>query len=98
MFETSKDLLFLTIGFSVLLVSVLFSWILYEIAKTIKGVNKTVSGAEKIVNSIDNVVNKLGDKMGSAVALLTVLAKGSQQVIDIMHTKKEESKKTKKKK
>jgi len=99
MLETSKDLLNIMLGSSVLLVSLLFSWILFEIAKTIKSVNKTVGGVQKIVDSIDNTVNKLGDKMGNAVAFFTVLAKGGQQVLDIVQSKKEtKKKKTKTKK
>lgn len=97
MLETSKDLLNMTIGFSVLLVSVLFSWILFEIARTIKNVNKTVGGVQKIVDTIDKAVDKISDKMGNAVSLLAVLAKGGQQVIDIMHNKKEKEEKKKKK-
>ncbi len=98
MLETSKDLLNISIGFSVLLISVLFSWILLEIARTIKSVNKTVGGVQKIVDTIDNAVDKISDKMGNAVSLLAVLAKGGQQVIDIMHNKKEKKEESKKEK
>lgn len=96
MLENSKDVLNIVLAVSVLTVSVFFSWILFEIARTMKGIHKTVDGVQKIVDSIDNAVNKLGDKMGNAVAFLTVLAKGGQQVLDMVQSKKETKKKTKK--
>lgn len=98
MLENSKDLLNILLGSSVLLVSLFFSWILFEIAKTIKSVNNTVSGVQKIVDSIDSTVNKLGDKMGNAVAFISVLAKGGQQVMEMVQNKKESEKKKKTKK
>lgn len=97
MLETSKDLLNLTIGFSVLMVSVLLSWILFEVAKTIKGVNKTVSGVQKVVDTVDKAVDKIGDKMGNAVSLLALLAKGGQQVIEIINKKEKQTKNKKSK-
>ena len=88
MFETSKDLLNLLLGVSVALVAVLFSWVLFEIGRMIKGVNDTINGMKKLVNSVNEVVDKFKDKAGEGMAYLTVLIKSGQEVMKLIQKKK----------
>ena len=55
MFETSKDVLNLLLGFSILWVALWFSWILYQIGRTLKGVNDTINIVKNITILLDGV-------------------------------------------
>ena len=98
MFETSRDLLNLLLGFSVTLVAVLFSWVMYEIAKTIKGVNDTIKIVQKIAKGIDEGVENFKSKAGNAAAFLTVFIKSAQSILETVNKKKTAKKKTSTKK
>ncbi|MBU1202936.1 hypothetical protein KKH39_02755 [Patescibacteria group bacterium] len=98
MLENSKDLLNLLLGFSVTLVAILFSWVLYEIAKTIKGLNNTLKVIENIANGIDEGVQNFKSKAGNASAFLTVFVKSAQSIIKTISEKKGARKNSKNKK
>lgn len=98
MLETSKDLLNLLLGFSVTLVAVLFSWMIYEITRTIKGVNDTVKVVKNIADGIDEGVQNFKSKAGNAAAFLTVFIKSAQSILKTVNTKKSAKKNSKNKK
>ncbi|MBT4516352.1 MAG: hypothetical protein HOC78_00450 [Candidatus Komeilibacteria bacterium] len=98
MLETSKDLLNIMLGSSALIVALLFSWLLYQTARTIKGVNDIIKVVQNIVSNIDEGVNTFKDKAGNAAAFLTVFIKGAQSILTTVNKKKTSSKKTSTKK
>jgi len=98
MLETSKDLLNVMLGSSVLLVALLFSWLLYQSARTIKGLNDTISVIQNIVKNIDEGVNIFKNKANNAGAFLSVFIKGAQSVLDTIREKKSSAKKSSAKK
>lgn len=96
MLETSRDLLNIMLGSSVLLVAILFSWVLYQGGRAMKGINDTIKVVENIAKNVDEGVKTFKDKAGNAAAFLTVLMKGGQEFMKTMQ-KKKASKTTKKK-
>jgi len=94
MLESSKDVLNLVLGFSILLVAALFSWVLYQMGRMIKNVNDTMKTVQKIVTNIDESINNFKSKAGNAAAFLTVFMKGAQEVVKTINKKR--SKKTSK--
>ena len=98
MLETSRDVLNLVIGFSILWIALWLSWILYHIGKTLKGVNKTVTGVQKIVDSLQDGIKTMKSKTNSAAAYFTVLLKSGQQFLKLVQKKKTPRKRTKKQK
>ncbi|MBT4210107.1 MAG: hypothetical protein HOE19_04315 [Candidatus Komeilibacteria bacterium] len=100
MLETSKDLLNIMMGSSVLLVALLFSWLLYQTARTLKGVNDTIKVIQNIIGNIDEGVTTFKSKAGNAAAFLTVFIKSAQSIlttIDQKKTRKKSRKKSRKK-
>lgn len=99
MLETSKDVLNLLLGFSIVMVAILFSWVLYQMGKILKDVNETVKVTKNIAHSIDEAVAKFKNRAGDVAAYLTVLAKGGKEIVKIIqsHTgRKEKQPKNKK--
>jgi len=98
MLETSKDLLNIMLGSSVLLIAILFSWLLYQSARTIKGLNDTIKIIQNIVNNVDEAVNNFKSKAGNAAAFLTVFIKSAQSILSTVKEKKSSAKKSSAKK
>ena len=98
MLETSKDVLYLLIGFCLVWLSLWFSWIPYQIGRTLKNFNKTIESIQGIVNSLQEGVNTLKDKTSGAAAYLTVLIKSGQQLMQMIQKKRKPSSSKKKNK
>ena len=94
MLETSKDLLNIMIGSSVLIVALLFSWLLYQSARAIKGMNDIIKVAQNIAKNIDEGVNVFKSKAGNAAAFLTVLIKSAQSILSTVNKNTVNKKKT----
>jgi hypothetical protein len=91
MLETSRDVLNLLLGFSVLLLAIWLSWIFYQVGKTLQNVNKTISGIQKATESFTQLMHKFKEKTNSAGAYLTVLLKSGQQILEFVKTKKDKT-------
>ena len=88
MLETSKDLLNIMLGSSVLIVALLFSWLLYQTARTIKGANDAIKLVQNLVNNIDDCVKTLKSKAGNAAAFGAIIVKGAQSILANINKKK----------
>lgn len=97
MLDTSKDVLNIMLGSSVLIVALLFSWLLYQSARTLKSLNDAMSSIQNLVRNIDEGVKNFRDKAGNAAAFLTVLIKSAQSIIDTVSQKKSSSRAKKQK-
>jgi len=97
MLETSKDLLNILLGVSVLIVALLFSWLLYQSARTLKGLNDTMSSVQNLVKNIDEGVKNFKSKAGNAAAFFTVLMKSAQSILDTVNRKRANKKTSDKK-
>ncbi|MBT4849596.1 hypothetical protein HON36_01965 [Candidatus Parcubacteria bacterium] len=88
MFETSKDVFNLISGFSILLVAVLFSWVLFQVGRALKGMNDTIKIVRNIAQNIDEGVNTFKSKAGNAAAIVSVLVKTGQGFLKKFQDKK----------
>lgn len=88
MFETSKDVFNLVSGFSILLVAVLFSWVLFQVGRALKGMNDTIKIVRNIAKNIDEGVNSFKSKAGNAAAVVSVLVKTGQSFLKKFQDKK----------
>ncbi len=89
MLESSKDVLNLVLGLSVLLVAVLFSWVLYQMGRMIKNVNDTMKTVQKIVKNVDEGIDNFKSKAGNAAAFLTLFVKGAQEIAKTVNKKRD---------
>ena len=97
MLETSKDLFNIMAGSSILIVALLFSWLLYQTARTIKVANDALKLVQNLVNNIDDCVKTLKSKAGNAAAFGAILVKGAQSILTTINNKKASRKSSTKK-
>ena len=93
MLNTSKDVLWLLLGFSILWLSLWMSWIFYQIGRTMKNVNRTIEGVQGVISSLQQAINAFKGKAGEAAAYLTILVKGGQQLMNMIQKKSRTTKK-----
>lgn len=87
MFSTSRDILNWLLGISVLLVAVWFSWLLFQMARTLKNINRTLEGIQKITTSIESGLENLKSKTSHLAAWGTLILKLGEQVINVLKDK-----------
>ena len=87
MLETSKDLLNIMLGSAVLIVALMFSWLLYQSARAIKGVNDTIQVVQNLVKNIDEGVKNFKSKAGNVAAFFTIILKSAQSILATINKK-----------
>lgn len=88
MLETSKDLLNIMLGASVLIVALLFSWLLYQSARTLKNLNDTMQVFQNLIKNIDESIKNFKDKAGNFAAFFTVILKSAQSILATISKKR----------
>ncbi len=88
MIETSKDILNLLLGFSVVWLVIWFSYLLFQLSKTLRLINKTVEGVEFAVEGFNNLIEKLRKKLNSTGTYFTILLKSGQKILEMINDKK----------
>ena len=81
MLETSKDLLYVLLGLSILLVAAFFSWVLYQMGRAIKGFNDIIDKGRAIATSIHDSVQEIKNKSSQGAAYLGLFIKGGLEIL-----------------
>ena len=96
MLETSKDVLFIILAFSILWLTVFISFILFYIVRIFRTAGKIISRTEETISKVDDLVDFLKEKIGKSTSHLILLAELVKQGMSFIHDKKEKSKKSEK--
>ena len=94
MFQTSLDILWLTIAAGIALLTVFFCWGIFYVVQIIRRSAKMFKGAEQMIENINEVIKATKEKIEHGAAYVSVIADGIKKVMDIT----QESKKVKSKK
>ncbi|PWB39106.1 MAG: hypothetical protein C3F02_00600 [Parcubacteria group bacterium] len=97
MLETSKDLLWLLLGISIFMIACFSSWVIYQIGRSIKGINNIIQKGQSIANSVDQGVKELKDKSGHAAAYISLFIKGGLEILKSLQNRREKNKSRSKK-
>ena len=97
MLETSKDVLYIILAFSVLWITVFLSWLLFHLIKIFRSTGKIINKATETINKIDNFVDIFKAKLESSTSNLMLLADLARQGVAFIGKKKKEPKKKTKK-
>lgn len=89
MFSTSKDVLFLVLAFSILLLTVLFAWILVYIIMIFREVNRLAKGVEEKVKRVDELLVTIKEKIEHSTSYLGLLVEVVRQGLAFVREKKE---------
>lgn len=84
MLETSKDVLNILLGVSVLMLAIWLSWVLYQVGKTLQNINKAMSMVQQVAESAHQLIDKLKEKTSNLGTYLALIAKGGEQIFDFV--------------
>ena len=79
--ETSKDLLFVVLAFSVLWITVFLSWLLYYVIAIMRDAEALVRQVRSAVEKVDQLANAAHEKMERSAASFTLVAQAVKELI-----------------
>ncbi|MCD4705531.1 hypothetical protein K8R61_00430 [bacterium] len=91
MLETSKDVLYIILAFSILWLTVFISFILYYIVRIFRTAGKIINKTENTISKIDDLVDFLKSKIGKSTSHLILLAELIKQGMNLVQDKKDDS-------
>jgi hypothetical protein len=92
MIETSKDLLYVVLAFSVLWLTIFISWTLYYVIMMLRQANQLVGSFKEKVEKISQTVEKIRDKFDHTSAYIGLVGKAVEKLIDFIGGRKKKSK------
>ncbi|MSR85219.1 hypothetical protein EXS71_02150 [Candidatus Uhrbacteria bacterium] len=102
MYISPHDLLYFAGAISLVLVTIFFCWVLYEIARLIKQANDMVGDTRKKIERVENAIALIGEKLGMSAQYLSLIAAGGKQLLSFLYKRsekeEEQTKRGKKKK
>lgn len=81
MLETSKDLLFVTLAFCLLWLTIFLSWLMYYFISIIRDVSRLTGRVTTIVERVDSMTRTIHDKLESGAASFSLAATAVKEVI-----------------
>ncbi len=81
MIETSKDLLFVTIAFCAIWVTVFLCWLLYYLMAIVRDAETLMREIKGMVEKVDHVAKFVHDKVEHSAASLTLIATAVKELI-----------------
>lgn len=96
MIQTSKDVLFIILGVSILIVSVFFSLLLYYLIRVVSEFSKAIKIIGKISQRADDLTKTIKEKV-SGFSLVPLISEAIRLMIDFLRKKKDEKKSEKEK-
>lgn len=102
MFETSKDILNLSIAGGVGLIAIFICWAMYYMIGTLRNVSKMTLSIREKLELVDNILKLIKDKLEKGSNHMAMLSDSAIKLVGFMMDQKEKknakSKKTKSKK
>lgn len=92
--ETSKDVLYLSISFGVLLLSIITAWFIYYLAQIVRQIYKITEDMRERMKKIDEVVQMFKEKIEHSASYLFLIGEGVKKLVEIIrnYTEKKEKK------
>jgi hypothetical protein len=92
MIETSKDLLYVVLAFSVLWLTIFISWMLYYVIMMLRQANQLVASFKEKVEKVSQAIEKIREKFDHSSAYLGVIGKAVEKLVDFVGERKKKSK------
>lgn len=87
MIQTSKDILFLVLGVSVLVISFFFSLLLYYLVKVVSELSKTAKAIGKVGHRVDEVSKAIKEKV-TGFSLMPLISEAIRLVIEFLRERR----------
>jgi len=95
MFQTSLDILWLTIAACVALLTLFSCWGIFYIVQIIRRSSKMFKGVEQMIENVNEVIKTTKEKIEHSAAYISVLGEGLKKVMEIIKENSGEKKKAK---
>ena len=92
MFETSRDILNITLSVSVLAVAIALTWLLSEFIRIFRDVRKTIKEVKDAITRVEAAITKVGDKVVQSVMNLRSLLEAAGAVASFVKEKRAKKK------
>ena len=92
-FETSRDILNITLSVSVLAVAIALTWLLAEFIAIFRDVRKTIKEVHEAITRVEAAITKVGDRMVQSVLNLRSIIEAALAVVSFVKGKKAAKKK-----
>lgn len=79
--ETSKDLLFVVLAFSVLWLTIFLSWLLYYLIAIVRDAEMLIRQVKNAVGKIDELAHAAHEKMERSAASFTLIAQAVKELV-----------------
>lgn len=91
----SKDILFFVLAFCVLWFTLFLSWLIWQVATILRGVNDVITEAKEKLGMIERAINAVKDKFDHMSGAVSIVGKGLERVLEYAFEKKMAAKKKK---
>lgn len=81
--QDSRDVLYLSISFGVILLSVLTAWFIYYLAQIVRQIFKITEDMRERMNKIDEVVKLFKEKIEHSASYLFLIGEGIKKLVEI---------------
>src|SRR3990167_3548369 len=92
----SKDLLYIVISVSILLFTIFSCWAIYYLARILQQMFKMIKETRDRLNKFDELVKMIKEKIEHSAAYLPLIGEGVKKLVEIMKTRAEKKKRSKK--
>lgn len=96
MLETSKDILYISISFFVLLLSIFICWVIYYLAMILREFKKIVADIRKKIELIEAVLNALKEKLEHTSSHMKLLVDTAINLAEFFKDRRKEKQRKKK--
>lgn len=93
MIETSKDLLYVVLAFSVLWLTIFISWMLYYVIMMLRQANLLVTSFKEKVEKVSQAIERIREKFDHSSAYLGIIGKAVEKLVEFVGERKKKSKK-----
>jgi len=93
MIETSKDLLYVVLAFSVLWLTIFISWMLYYVIMMLRHVNQLITSFKEKVEKVSQAVEKIKEKFENTSSYLGLIGRAVEKMVDFVAERKKKGKK-----
>lgn len=84
MINSSRDILNYALTLSVVVLTFFFAWILLYLVRTFRDMQRVVHDIIRAIEKLNEVLDYTREKISSAAALIPIVVKGTQKIIEIV--------------
>lgn len=94
--NNSKDLLYIIISISVLMLTIFSCWAFYYLARILQQMFKVIKETRQRLNKFDELVKMITEKIERSTSYLPLIGQGIKKLVELIKNRSEKKKRSKK--